>query len=134
MFSMRPIGFVRSSYTETAQIPKGRGAQHDAEGTLDILPELEEGLTDIEGFSHLLVIWVFDRVAGYDLRATPPTDTRPHGVLPHALRDDQTPSALPWSNCSFGMGHASMCAASTCWTARPSSTSNRISPACLRSD
>jgi tRNA (adenine37-N6)-methyltransferase len=92
MFSMRPIGFVRSSYTETAQIPKGLGAQHDAEGTLDILPEVEEGLTDIEGFSHLLVIWVFDRVAGYDLRTTPSTDTRPHGVF--ATRSPRRPNPI----------------------------------------
>ena len=54
--------------------------------------EVEEGLTDIEGFSHLLVIWVFDRVAGYDLRATPSTDTRPHGVF--ATRSPRRPNPI----------------------------------------
>lgn len=92
MFSMQPIGIVRSSYTESAQIPKGPGAQHDAEGSLDILPELEAGLTDIEGFSHLFVIWVFDRAAGYDLLATPPTDNRPHGVF--ATRAPRRPNPI----------------------------------------
>ena len=53
MFEMRAIGFVSSPYAETAQIPKGCGAKHEAEGVLDVLPEFEEGLTDIEGFSHL---------------------------------------------------------------------------------
>jgi len=52
---MRPIGFVRSPYSETAQVPKGFGAQHEAEGTIEILPEYEPGLTDIEGFSHLYI-------------------------------------------------------------------------------
>jgi len=38
---------------------------------LKILPEFEAGLTDIEGFSHLIVIWVFDRSAGFELLSTP---------------------------------------------------------------
>ena len=79
--SMQPIGFVRSPYSETAQVPKGFGARHDAEGTIEIVPEYELGLTDIEGFSHLYVIWVFDRSDGWELLGTPPTDTKPHGVF-----------------------------------------------------
>ena len=80
-FTPRPIGTVRSPYTDEAQVPKGPGAQHHAEGVLEILSEFERGLTDIEGFSHLYVLWVFDRSRGYDLLGTPPTDTRPHGVF-----------------------------------------------------
>jgi tRNA-Thr(GGU) m(6)t(6)A37 methyltransferase TsaA len=89
---MRPIGVVRSPYTETSQIPKGCGARHDAEGTLEIRPELEEGLTDIEGFSHLFVIWVFDRAEGYELIGKPPTDDRPHGVF--ATRSPRRPNPV----------------------------------------
>ena len=90
--SFRPIGYVRSPYSETAQIPKGCGAQHEAEGVLDLLPEYEQGLTDIEGFSHLFVLWLFDRVDGFDLLATPPTDTRPHGVF--ATRSPRRPNPI----------------------------------------
>jgi tRNA-Thr(GGU) m(6)t(6)A37 methyltransferase TsaA len=92
MFIMQPIGRVQSPYTETAQIPKGPDARHDAEGVLEILPEFEEGLTDIEGFSHLFVIWVFDQAQGYDLLATPPTDNRPHGVF--ATRTPRRPNPI----------------------------------------
>jgi tRNA (adenine37-N6)-methyltransferase len=80
-FEMRPIGIVRSPYQDTAQIPKGPGAKHEAEGILEILPELEEGLANIEGFSHLFVVWVFHRAEGWDLLAKPPTADRPHGVF-----------------------------------------------------
>jgi len=80
-FPMRPIGIVRSPYAEQAQVPKGPGARHDAEGVLEIEPEFEPGLTDIEGFSHLIVLWVFDRADPPSLVATPPTDDRPHGVF-----------------------------------------------------
>ena len=89
---MRPIGYARTSFTETSQIPKGHGADHAAEGILEILPELGAGLTDIEGFSHLYVIWVFDRSDGCELLGTPPTDTRPHGVF--ATRSPRRPNPI----------------------------------------
>lgn len=80
-FRMRPIGFVRSPHREQADVPKGHGATHEAEGVLEIRDDLEPALADIEGFSHLFVIWVFDRSEGYDLAVTPPTDDRPHGLF-----------------------------------------------------
>jgi tRNA-Thr(GGU) m(6)t(6)A37 methyltransferase TsaA len=82
VFEMRPIGFVRSPHQEAADIPKGPGAKHRAEGTLELRPELEAGLTDIEGFSHLFVLWVFHESEGHDLVAKVPLDDRrPHGVF-----------------------------------------------------
>jgi tRNA (adenine37-N6)-methyltransferase len=92
MLAMRPIGIVKSPYSETSQIPKGWGARHEAEGFLEILPEFEEGLTDIEGFSHLYVLWVFDKSTGYDLKGTPPTDNKPHGVF--ATRSPRRPNPI----------------------------------------
>jgi tRNA-Thr(GGU) m(6)t(6)A37 methyltransferase TsaA len=78
---MRPIGYVRSPYGETREVPKGLGTKHEAEGILEIAPEFEAGLTDIEGFSHLFVLWVLDRSDGFELTGIPPTDDRPHGVF-----------------------------------------------------
>ncbi|HEX8282064.1 MAG TPA: tRNA (N6-threonylcarbamoyladenosine(37)-N6)-methyltransferase TrmO [Pyrinomonadaceae bacterium] len=92
MFTMRPVGFVQSPYTDTSQIPKGCGARHEAEGWIELLPEFGEGLLDIEGFSHLFVIWVFDRAAEVRLSGTPPTDDRPHGVF--ATRSPRRPNPL----------------------------------------
>ncbi len=89
---LTPIGFVRSAFTNPADIPKGLGAQHEAEGILDIRPELEAGLADIEGFSHLYVIWIFDRSDGPELIAYPPSDDRPHGVF--ATRSPQRPNPI----------------------------------------
>ncbi len=92
MFTFRPIGHVRSPYKETQEIPKGLGARHDVEGILEILPEFEQGLGDIEGFSHLIVLWVFDRVKGYELLASPPSDNRVHGVF--ATRSPMRPNPI----------------------------------------
>ncbi len=89
---MRPIGFARTPYAATAQVPKGCGAKHEAEGTIELLPDFEPGLTDIEGFSHLFVIWVFDQASGYELVGAPPTDNRPHGVF--ATRSPRRPNPV----------------------------------------
>ena len=89
---MKPIGTIRSPFADTAEIPKGPGAKHEAEGTLEILPELEAGLTDIEGFSHLYVVWVFDRAEGCELVPTTPADSRPHGVF--ATRAPRRPNPI----------------------------------------
>ncbi|HLZ41017.1 MAG TPA: tRNA (N6-threonylcarbamoyladenosine(37)-N6)-methyltransferase TrmO [Candidatus Sulfotelmatobacter sp.] len=92
MFSPQPIGYVRSPYKDTQQVPKGLGAKHEAEGTLEILPQFEAGLTDIEGFSHLIVLWVFDRAGQFELCGTPPCDNRAHGVF--ATRSPRRPNPI----------------------------------------
>ena len=92
MFTSRPIGFVSSPYKNTSEIPKGLGAKHEADGVLKILPEFEAGLTDIEGFSHLIVIWEFDRSRGFELLGMPPSDNRQHGVF--ATRSPRRPNPI----------------------------------------
>lgn len=93
MFTSQPIGFVRSPYQNTSEIPKGCGAKHDAEGVLEILSEFEAGLMHVEGFSHLYLIWEFDKSADYDLVAHPPTDSnRAHGVF--ATRSPRRPNPI----------------------------------------
>jgi len=92
MFSPQPVGYVKSPYENTKQVPKGFGVKHDAEGILEILPQFEAGLTDIEGFSHLFVLWVFDRSDGFELLGTPPIDDRPHGVF--ATRSPRRPNPI----------------------------------------
>ncbi len=59
---------------------------------LRILPEYEPGLADVEGFSHLFVIWIFDRSEGFELTARPPSDNRAHGVF--ATRSPRRPNLI----------------------------------------
>jgi tRNA (adenine37-N6)-methyltransferase len=92
VFTFSPIGHIESPYKDTSEIPKGLGVKHDAEGVLKILPELEAGLADVEGFSHLFVIWVFDRNTGFELTASPPSDNRSHGVF--ATRSPRRPNPI----------------------------------------
>ena len=91
-FSMQPIGYVKSPYKDAREVPRGLGTKHSADGILEIKPELELGLTDIEGFSHLFVIWAFDRSKGFELVGMPPSDNRPHGVF--ATRSPKRPNPI----------------------------------------
>jgi tRNA-Thr(GGU) m(6)t(6)A37 methyltransferase TsaA len=92
MFTSQPIGHITSPYRNTSDIPRGLGAQHQAEGILNLLPQFEPGLTDIEGFSHLIILWEFDRSQGFELLGTPPSDNRPHGVF--ATRSPRRPNPI----------------------------------------
>jgi tRNA-Thr(GGU) m(6)t(6)A37 methyltransferase TsaA len=93
MFTPQPIGFVHSPYREPSAVPKGLGAKHEAEGVIELLREFEPGLADIEGFSHLFVLWEFDHADGFDLMAYPPTDEKqPHGVF--ATRSPRRPNPI----------------------------------------
>ncbi|HEY3988373.1 MAG TPA: tRNA (N6-threonylcarbamoyladenosine(37)-N6)-methyltransferase TrmO [Acidobacteriaceae bacterium] len=92
MFTPWPIGFVSTPYKEGSDIPKGLGNRHEAEGIITVLPDFELGLTDIEGFSHLIVLWEFDRSQPFELLGTPPSDNRKHGVF--ATRSPHRPNPI----------------------------------------
>jgi tRNA-Thr(GGU) m(6)t(6)A37 methyltransferase TsaA len=91
-WTLSPIGFVHSPFSETRQVPRGLGAKHEEEGVLEIFPEFAAGLQDIDGFSHLYVLWVFDRSQNYELVGTPPCDTHSHGVF--ATRSPRRPNPI----------------------------------------
>ena len=93
--ALRPIGVARTPYRTREDVPKGLGTRHEAEGTIEVLPELAAGLADIEGFSHLYVIWIFDRSEGYELVGKNPTDGLEHGVF--ATRSPRRPNPLALS-------------------------------------
>ena len=86
------IGYVRSPHTRKADIPKGLGAKHVAEGIVEVLPQFEDGLKDIDGFSHLFILWIFHQAQDCNLVGTPPCDDRSHGVF--ATRSPRRPNPL----------------------------------------
>jgi tRNA-Thr(GGU) m(6)t(6)A37 methyltransferase TsaA len=91
-WKMKPIGYIRCPYTDTQQIPKGLGATHTMEGTLEVLPEFEQGLQDIDGFSHLMILWIFHQGREYELVGRTPTDGLVHGVF--STRSPRRPNPI----------------------------------------
>ena len=91
-YVMRPIGYVHSPHREDSDVPKGLGAKHVVEGRIVVKLEYEQGLADIEGMSHLYVIWIFSEAERYTLKAHPPSSSRRRGVF--ATRSPRRPNPI----------------------------------------
>ncbi|MDO5845707.1 MAG: tRNA (N6-threonylcarbamoyladenosine(37)-N6)-methyltransferase TrmO [Methanocorpusculum sp.] len=90
-----PIGFVRSPHKTLDGMPIQPPAAREFTGTIEILPEYAEGLTDIEEFSRLMILYHLHKSAGALLSAKPFLDTKVHGVF--ATRIPRRPNALGFS-------------------------------------
>ncbi len=76
-----PIGFVCSPFKNLTEMPiQPRGAA-EVQGTIEILPEFEEGLKDLEGFSHIILLYHFHRAREPRLVVTPFLDSEQHGIF-----------------------------------------------------
>lgn len=87
-----PIGVIRTPFADKPDTPI-QGAFHpDAAGVVEIAPELADGLTDIDGFSHLLLIYHLDRAPEPQLLPMPFLSDERHGVF--ATRHPARPNPL----------------------------------------
>lgn len=79
---LRPIGVIWSPFREATGTPIQAAVAGDAEGAVEVLEELAEGLKDLEGFDRIWLLYWFDR-AEWDgrLLVTPYLDTTPRGVF-----------------------------------------------------
>ncbi|MBW1646333.1 MAG: tRNA (N6-threonylcarbamoyladenosine(37)-N6)-methyltransferase TrmO [Deltaproteobacteria bacterium] len=88
----QPIGIIHSPFQEPAGMPIQPAAAGDTEGKVEIFPEFSAGLKDLEGFSHLILIYHFHRSQGYRLQVVPFLDTEPRGVF--ATRAPKRPNPI----------------------------------------
>jgi len=88
----RPIGIVHSPLRPEEHTPPRRVQAHDIEGTVEVLPEYAEGLRDIEGFSHVVLLCHLHLSNGYSLSVRPPAEDGTHGVF--ATRSPRRPNPI----------------------------------------
>ena len=69
--TFHPIGIVHSPYKEKVGTPIQASFDDETQGTIEIFAPYQEGLEGIEGFSHIYVLYVFDRAAEAKLKASP---------------------------------------------------------------
>jgi len=79
-FTFRQIGIIHSPFTEKKQTPI-QPTRSQAIGTVEVFPEFADGLEGLDGFSHLILLYIFDRSEGYTLRIQPFLDDCFHGVF-----------------------------------------------------
>ena len=75
-----PIGIIHSPFTNKSGMPI-QASRSQAKGVVEVYPEFVEGLQDIEGLSHLFLIYVFHESLGYSLVVKPFLDDKLHGVF-----------------------------------------------------
>lgn len=90
-FTMRPIGVIHSPFTDPDRTPI-QPTRSQAIGQVEVYPEFAEGLQDIEGFSHLILLYVFHRSSGYALRVKPFLDDVLRGLF--ATRYPRRPNPI----------------------------------------
>jgi tRNA-Thr(GGU) m(6)t(6)A37 methyltransferase TsaA len=59
---------------------------------VEVFPQFADGLDGVEGFSHIILLYIFDRSDGFSLRVQPFLDDRTHGVF--ATRYPYRPNPL----------------------------------------
>jgi tRNA-Thr(GGU) m(6)t(6)A37 methyltransferase TsaA len=77
----QPIGVIHTPFTERAGMPIQPSGGCGVQGTVEVYPEFREGLSDLDGFSHIILLYCFHRIEGFKLRVVPFLDTRTRGVF-----------------------------------------------------
>ena len=79
-FIMHPIGVIHSPFIDKALTPI-QPTRSQAVGQVEVFPEFAGGLQDLEGFSHIILLYVFHQSRGYALQVKPFLDDQLHGLF-----------------------------------------------------
>jgi tRNA-Thr(GGU) m(6)t(6)A37 methyltransferase TsaA len=88
----RPIGVIHSPFKETKGMPIQPAGARGVAGTVEVIPECGDGLKDLEGFSHIFLLYHFHLSQGYSLMVKPYLDDSLRGVF--ATRAPRRPNAI----------------------------------------
>lgn len=86
------IGTLHTPFTDPANMPIQPAGAAEVCGSAKIRPDLMEALTDLEGFSHVILLYHFHKVGPTRMTVRPFLDDRPHGVL--AVRAPARPNSI----------------------------------------
>jgi len=92
---LKPIGIIHTPYKEPQGIPIQGKFEKSVRGTIEIFPEYQKGLKDIEGFSHLILIYYFNRSKEEKLIGKSFLEDQEHGIF--AIRSPHRPNHLGFS-------------------------------------
>lgn len=79
--SYKPIGIIHTPFKTKEGMPIQPAGAAGIRGTVELKREFTEGLLDLEGFSHIILIYHFHQSDGFDLKVTPFLDDKAHGVF-----------------------------------------------------
>ena len=91
----KPIGVIHSPFKEPAGTPIQPRAAGETGGTVEVAPEYIPGLKDLDGFSHVTLIYHFHLAGGVELEVKPFMDEESHGIF--ATRAPARPNPIGMS-------------------------------------
>jgi tRNA (adenine37-N6)-methyltransferase len=77
----RPIGIIHSPFKDIKGMPIQPSGAKGIAGTIEVSQEFIEGLKDLEGFSHIILVYHFHQSQGYALSVKPFLDDNLRGVF-----------------------------------------------------
>lgn len=92
MRALEPIGVIRTPFGEIEGTPIQPAAAAGARGTVEVFEAYRAGLKDLDGFSHVILLYLFHKSRGYQLEVLPFMDTEPHGLF--STRAPRRPNAI----------------------------------------
>ncbi|MGA2531877.1 MAG: tRNA (N6-threonylcarbamoyladenosine(37)-N6)-methyltransferase TrmO [Candidatus Aminicenantales bacterium] len=99
VFRFKQVGVVRSAYKNPEDLPPPVFAPprffDRAKGEIIVFDEFAPAVADLEGFSHLIVLFAFHRAGGFKLKTVPPGESRSRGIF--ATRSPHRPNPLGMS-------------------------------------
>lgn len=90
-----PIGIINTPFKTRDGMPIQPSGADGVEGIIKIQDKYKEGLKDLDGFSHIILIYQFHLVKDYELSLIPFMDSIPHGVF--STRAPKRPNAIGFS-------------------------------------
>jgi tRNA (adenine37-N6)-methyltransferase len=94
-YTFKPIGTIRSPYHSKQGMPIQGVFEPEGEGLVEVFEPYVPGLQDLEGFSHLILIYVFHLSEGFELQCRPYMEERLHGVF--STRAPRRPNPVGFS-------------------------------------
>lgn len=89
--TISPIGIIHSPYKRIEEIPC-QGYKSEMKGEIKVYKEYEKGLKDVDGFSHLIILYVFHKAKSYSLLGRPFLDNNLKGIF--AIRGPNRPNHI----------------------------------------
>ncbi|HYX09974.1 MAG TPA: tRNA (N6-threonylcarbamoyladenosine(37)-N6)-methyltransferase TrmO [Bacteroidales bacterium] len=90
--TFKPIGIIHTPFKEIGDMPIQPVAAEGVRGYIELFPEYAEGLSDLDGFSHIMLLYHFHRNEGYKLKVKPFMDNEERGLF--ATRAPRRPNGI----------------------------------------
>jgi tRNA (adenine37-N6)-methyltransferase len=92
MMDMKPIGLIHTPFADLTGMPIQPAGAAGVSGTVEVFSEYQAGLKDLDGFSHIVLLYVFHRSQGFRLQVVPFMDVEPRGLF--ATRAPMRPNPI----------------------------------------